>query len=43
MNSEVEPVVGEKAASGNEALTVWCFKQSEVFRVEIISLHRKGE
>ena len=38
-----EPVGGEKAASGNEALTGWCFKQSGVLRVEIISHHRKGE
>ena len=38
-----EPVGGEKAASGNEALTGWCFKQSGVLRVEIISHHKKGE
>jgi len=46
-NSEVEPVGGEKAACGNEALakalTGWCFKQSGVLKVESISHHRKGE
>ena len=45
-NSEVEPVGGEKAACGNEALakasTGWCFKQSGVLKVESISHHRKG-
>ena len=45
-NSEVEPVGGEKAACGNEALakasTGWCFKQSGVLKLESISHHRKG-
>merc|ERR1711887_216067 len=44
----VEPVTGgEKVGSGNQqlakALSLWCFKQSGVLRVESISHHRKGE
>merc|ERR1712013_293589 len=47
-NSLVEPVTGgEKVGSGNQelakALSLWCFKQSGVLRVESISHHRKGE
>jgi len=46
-NSMVEPVSGEKVASGNQALakalSLWCFKQSGVLKVESISHHRKGE
>jgi len=46
-NSMVEPVAGEKVASGNQALakalSLWCFKQSGVLKVESISHHRKGE
>jgi len=47
-NAMVEPVAGgKKVGSGNQqlakALSLWCFKQSGVLRVESISHHRKGE
>jgi len=46
-NSKVEPIAGNSVASGNEALSkslsMWCFKQSGVLKIESVSHHKKGE